>query len=136
MAEGGCLRGYTLTSLWQIREATCPDITTVTVRDGVTPLDEVNKQNSTVYFHSSYFLETVYVGLFTNINININNVNVEFFLCVRSHTKYFVYSLYHLIIILTLRGNTPGIPGQSRIRRLGGGCVFSHLTCDGCFLPQ
>lgn len=81
------------------------------------------------HFHSFYFLETVYVGLFSNININ--DVNVEFFLCVRSYTKYFVYSLYHLIIILTLRGTMPGAPGQSRISRLGGSCVFSCLTCDG-----
>lgn len=48
MAEGDCLRGYSLTSLWQIREATRPDITTVTVQDGVTPLDEVHQQNSRV----------------------------------------------------------------------------------------
>lgn len=40
-------------------------------------LDEVHKQNSTVYFLSSYFPETVYVGLFSDINININD---EFFL--------------------------------------------------------
>lgn len=71
------------------------------------------------------------MGLFSDINININDVNVEFFLCVKSHTKYFVYSLYHLIIILTMTGNMPGTPGQSRISGLGGGCVFSHLTCDG-----
>lgn len=77
------------------------------------------------------------MGRFSNINTNINDVNVEFFLCVRSHTKYFVYGLYHLIIVLTLRGNMPGTPGQSRIRRLGGDRVFGHLTCDGVsFLSQ
>lgn len=33
---------------------------------------------------------------FSDINININDVNVEFFLCVKSHTKYFVYSFVSL----------------------------------------
>lgn len=45
----------------------------------MTPLDEVHKQNSVVYFLSSYFLETVYVGLFSDININIDDVTVGYF---------------------------------------------------------
>lgn len=50
------------------------------------------------------------MGLFNNININISDVNIEYFLCVRPHAKYFGYSFSHSVIIVTLRGNVPGTP--------------------------
>lgn len=79
-------------SLWQIREATRPDITTVTAQDGWHLWMRFTSRTP-----QSTFLVLTFQRLFMwdSSVILILTLMMSSFYVVKSHTKYFVYSLYH-----------------------------------------